>query len=188
MARENGVWLLTAVWLSAIGAGLWLWERYDTTPGAAGTPAALENAPTHRWQLTVFVHPRCPCSRATLVELAQLAAAAPDLSVRIRFVVPRGVGSGWAQGPLWVEAGRMPGVSVDLDPDGAQARLFGAETSGHAALTAPDGVVVFSGGLTPGRGRPGEGLARRAVLGWMRGRTGASTAPVFGCELLPPGA
>ncbi|AWM36499.1 RedB protein [Gemmata obscuriglobus] len=136
----------------------------------------------------MFVHPHCPCSRATLAELTQVTGAAPDLAVQMLFVVPYGVDSGWARGELWDQAARVPGARVALDLDGVQARLFGAETSGHATLTAPNGAVVFSGGLTPSRGRAGEGLARRAVLSWVRGGTGASTAPVFGCELLTPGA
>lgn len=186
MGRERAVWLAVAVWLSAVAGGLWAWERHDATPGAAGDAIAPPAAPG-RWTLTVFAHPKCPCARATLIELAELAPAVPELVVRVRIVVPPDPGLGWERGEAWAAAGRVAGADVAADPGGAEARRCGAETSGHAVLTGPDGAVAFRGGLTPGRGRPGPGAGRRAVVDWVSGRAGAPAAPVFGCELFAPG-
>lgn len=189
MVREGVMWLGATVWLSTIGAGLWLWERHDTTPGEARAPAlAPDDVAPRRWQLTVFIHPRCPCSRATFVELSELAREVPDLAVRVLFVLPSGANSDWTRGESWDAAKRVPGADVSSDAGGSQAERFGAETSGHAVLTAPDGTAVFRGGLTPARGRAGDSAGRRAVLGWVRDGTGAPAAPVFGCELFAHGA
>lgn len=192
MTRETAVWLVGAGWLAVIAGGFWAWERYDATPGAARSPQpepAVESEPrSERWRLTVFVHPRCPCSRAALDELAEIAHAAPDLATRVLFVLPPGVEPGWARGESWDEAGRIAGSERVVDSDGAEAVRLGAETSGHAVLTDPAGRAVFRGGLTQARGRAGESPGRRAVLDWVRGCPAAPSAPVFGCPLQAPGA
>ncbi|MBP3960459.1 hypothetical protein J8F10_34975 [Gemmata sp. G18] len=187
MAREIAVWLIGLVWLSAIAGGFWLWERYDATPGTVGaqTAAPDESAPGG-WCLTVFAHPRCPCTRATLGETAELVRAAPELSVRVLFVRPPDAPDGWEHGESWDLAARIPRTEVALDEAGAGAHRFGAETSGQAVLTDPAGRIVFRGGLTAARGRAGESAGRRAVLDWMSGHLAPARAPVFGCPLLTP--
>lgn len=188
MAREIGSWLIGSVWLSAIAGGFWALERYDSTPGAVSERApAVDEGAAGRWCLTVFAHPRCPCSRATWEGLTGITAAAPDLTVRVRFVLPPGTGFGWERGELWDAATRITGAEVAADVNGNEARRFGAETSGQAVLTDPSGRVVFRGGLTPARGRTGACAGRRAVLDWVEGRTGAARSPVFGCPLFTPG-
>ncbi|MBN9122744.1 MAG: hypothetical protein J0I06_26975 [Planctomycetes bacterium] len=187
MGREATIWAGTVVWLALALGGFWLWERHDATPGATGTPAAAADEPLgDRWRLTVFVHPRCPCGRASFEEAAELMRAAPELSVRVLFVCPPGAPDGWERGAGWDAATRLAGAEVARDADGAQARRFGAETSGFAVLADPNGRVVFRGGLTPARGRTGEGRGRRAVLAWLSSGSGEGTAPVFGCSLFDP--
>src|SRR5687768_13165432 len=66
------------IWLAASGAGLaWLWS-YSATPGesvpaSSDWPAAsrLQRSPG-KFTLVMFVHPECPCSRASLEELGKL--------------------------------------------------------------------------------------------------------------------
>ncbi|HUR53184.1 MAG TPA: hypothetical protein VMZ71_03580 [Gemmataceae bacterium] len=77
-------------------------------------------------------------------------------------------------------------MEVECDRDGATARKFGAETSGHAVLTDPTGRVVFRGGLTQARGRTGASEGRNAVTVWVSGGVGATVTPVFGCPLFAP--
>ena len=181
--RGVASWLFGSVWLSAVAGGFWAWERYDATPGPAGASTVATDATgAGNWRLTVFAHPRCPCTRATLAAAADIAGAAPEVGVRVLFVRPPGSPEGWERGDSWELATRIPGAEVACDTDTA-ARRFGAETSGHAILTDPSGRVVFRGGLTPARGRAGEGVGRRAVLDWVSGRSGPATAPVFGCPL-----
>jgi hypothetical protein len=183
MRREAVWWLIGIGWLAGIIGGLSAWERYDTTAGTAGQTQTANEADCGRWQLTVFVHPHCPCARATVGELAELLRLAPALSVRVVFVRPTGVPTGWERGELWDAAARLTGVELICDPDGAEARRVGAETSGHAVLANPAGRPVFRGGLTRARGREGENVGRRAVLDWFQGHAGAAEAPVFGCPL-----
>jgi hypothetical protein len=184
--REATVWVAGAAWLAAVLGGFWAWERYDTTPGGAGARAAPESGPAADWRLTVFAHPRCPCTRATLHAVAELASAGMPLSVRVVFVRPADRPEGWERGESWETAGRIAGVDLACDPAGAEARRFGAETSGHAVLTDPTGRVVFRGGLTRARGRTGESAGRRAVAEWVGTGSGVGSAPVYGCPLFAP--
>jgi hypothetical protein len=184
MGRDAACWVVGVAWLAAIVGGLWAWERYDTTGGPVGPPAvAPAETDAGRWRLTVFVHPHCPCARATVGELAELVRQVPDLAVRVVFVLPEGTADGWERGELWQAAARLPGAELGRDPDGREARRSGAGTSGHAVLTDPEGRMVFRGGLTRARGREGESVGRRAVRDWVAGRAGVAEAPVFGCPL-----
>ena len=181
MHRDAFWWVIGIAWLTAVAAGLWAWERYDTTAGSDQLAVVTATA-SARWQLIVFVHPHCPCARATVAELAEVRREVPDLTIRVVFVRPRGTTDGWERGRLWDAASRLPDVEVLID-DGTEARRLGAETSGIAVLAEPDGRIAFRGGLTRARGREGESGGRRAVRDWVHGDTGPTTAPVFGCPL-----
>lgn len=170
-----------AVWLAGVAAGFAVWDRYDATPGtqaaAAGEPGA---AP---WTLTLYAHPHCPCTRASLGELAELARdLPPGVRVRVVFVRPAGAEPGWERAASWDAAAAIPGVAVTCDADGDAARA-GAATSGHVVLTDAAGRVAFRGGLTRGRGRVGESAARRTILGVVAGERASGEAPVYGCPL-----
>lgn len=187
MKYEVGVWAVGALWLAAILAAGYVWERYDATPGPAEVPvAAAPIAKPSGWRLTVYVHPRCPCSRATIQQTIALAGECPHLSVRVVFVRPPNTPAGWERGELWEQAERLLGATVTCDVDGVEARSVGAETSGAAVLTDPTGQAVFLGGLTSSRGRDGEGAGRRVVRGWVRGEAAVASSPVYGCPLHTP--
>lgn len=186
MKRKFGIWVCSAFWLAAVVAACGVWERYEATPGVAGEPdTAFASEGVSGWRLTVFLHPKCPCSRETIRQVAALATDCPQLTVCVVFVRPIGTAPGWERGEAWSEAERL-GFIVECDPDGGAARSAGAETSGAAVLIDPSGRVVFHGGLTAGRGRSGECAGRRAVRGWVHGEAAADTAPVYGCPLHTP--
>ena len=187
MRREIAIWTLGLIWIALIAAGLWVWEEYDSTAGGMG-PTTLTAAatPIKSWQLNVFAHPHCPCTRATLSELAEILRRAPGLSSQVWFVRPAGMAHGWERGESWDTAARIPGVTVVTDPDGAEARRYGAKISGQAVLTGPTGQIEFRGGLTKARGRGGENSGRRAVLAWVEDNAGPTSTPVFGCDLFSP--
>src|SRR3954470_24947525 len=116
-----GIWGLGLV----VGApALW---RYSMTPGRSG------QAPTHwpatvpipfhpgRSTLVMLAHPRCPCTRASLSELARLTARG-DADVWVLFLRPEGAQAGWEKTSLWDTAAAIPGVHVLADMDGAAAR------------------------------------------------------------------
>ncbi|MBY0515037.1 MAG: hypothetical protein K2P78_14185 [Gemmataceae bacterium] len=185
MVRGALSWAVGGVWLAGAAVTFWAWERYETTPGAvAAASADVEPPSAGRWRLTVFLHPRCACNRATLGEVAEVAHAAPELAVRVVFVRPPGTPDGWERTELWDQATRIPGVGVAADPDGREAARSGAATSGYGVLTDPAGNVVFRGGMSRGRGRTGESAGRRAVLAWVRQNAGPAEVPAFGCELI----
>jgi hypothetical protein len=98
--------------------------------------------------------------------------------------MPAGADAAWTESDLWETAGRIPGVTVLADRDGADARRFGARTSGHALLFDNSGKLLFSGGITSARGHEGDNAGRSAILGLVEGRASdLATTPIYGCDL-----
>ena len=180
-------------WALAVGVGFAFAFRFEGTAGEAASapttwPAATSVLPAGggKSTLLLFAHPRCPCTRATLSELSLLLThEAAAVEARVLFVRPPGVELGWERSDLWETASRIPGLRVIADPDGAEARRFGAVVSGQVLLFAPDGSLRFSGGITASRGHQGDNPGRSAIEALLEGRPSTiSTTPVFGCRLL----
>lgn len=182
--------MLVGAWALSIAAGLVGLQRHAAvaaTPSRAA-PRWPDGAETPRDPtrptLLVFVHPGCPCTRATLRQLERLLAHhAGEAAVR---VLLRDDGDG---DPSRTTAGalasRLPGAVLARDPGGREARRFGAGTSGEVMLYARDGARAFRGGVTPGRGHEGDsegGAALEAALGGATSRE----ARVYGCDLEEP--
>jgi hypothetical protein len=167
-----------------------LW-RYSATPGEQSSfltawphGSALRLSP-HRPTLVMFLHPKCPCSRASVTELAvALTHAKGGLDAQVVFVQPAGTPDGWAGTDLWSQAGAMPGVTGRLDRDAAEAARFHAKTSGDTFVFAPDGRLLFHGGITTARGEEGDnpGLAAIEAIAARQSPPVAHT-PAFGCPL-----
>jgi hypothetical protein len=135
--------------------------------------------------LVMFIHPHCSCSRASLGELERLIAECQGrFRAHLLFIQPDGTPAGWADTDLWRRAAAIPGANVSLDAAGAEARRFGSETSGHVVLYAPDGRLLFHGGITIARGHEGDSPGRAALRSLLRGEdTTPALVPVFGCAL-----
>lgn len=135
--------------------------------------------------LVVFAHPRCPCSRASVGELALIMAKARgQVQARVWFYRPAGMPEDWAHTDLWHSASAIPGVSVAGDEGGAEAARFHATVSGQTLLYRGDGRRLFNGGITSARGHSGDNAGRSAVLALLQGHTfQAVETPVFGCAL-----
>lgn len=167
LLRQRKCMALLAVWMACVLIGMyWMW-RYESTPGAAETtqgvwPMASAIVPaTDRPTLLMFLHPQCPCSRASLTELKEiLAECAGPLDVRILFYQPSGVSDAWWQTDIYALALTVPGARVSLDRDLAEGHCFGARTSGHTVLFTSDGRQQFAGGITAGRGHVGQNAGR----------------------------
>jgi hypothetical protein len=134
----------------------------------------------------MFLHPRCPCSRASLRELARVMAQVGDrLDVLVVFFQPDDEPNAWARTDLWTAATLIPGVRIATDVGGKTASRFGAATSGQVLLYDAAGRLLFSGGITAGRGHEGDNLGRRAVMSLVRGTEPAeNSCQVFGCPIL----
>ncbi|MBX9628827.1 MAG: hypothetical protein K2X82_33845 [Gemmataceae bacterium] len=184
MRTEAAVWGGLGAWLTAVAVGFGLFHGYDATPGPAAAAASNESAGTGSWQVVLYAHPHCPCTRASLAELAEIVARGPHgMVTEVVFVRPPGTPPGWERGTNWGAAGRLTGVNVRLDEGGVEARRAGAAASGLTVVTDPTGAVVYRGGISPARGRPGDNPGRRAVLAALRGEPAGPPAPVYGCPL-----
>ncbi len=192
--RAVGPWAAATAWAAACGTGLVGLGRYAATPGAAAPAAdwpagvAVDRAAAGD-TLVMAIHPKCPCSRATIDNLAVLMAHCPPGRVRAvaLFVRPAGVPAGWERTGLWDAAAAIPGVTVVADDGGRAATAFGAATSGQAVLFDPAGHRLFGGGLTPGRGHAGDCGGTDAVAAIANGgRADVDRTPVFGCPLSAP--
>ncbi|MGE0528432.1 MAG: RedB protein [Bdellovibrionales bacterium] len=186
--------LLLFAWISLIGTGYWSLFLYSNT---AGSPAAAQT----NWPgesvlkpqpglatLVVFAHPHCPCSKATVGELARLMPYVGNKAkIFVTFFKPKTRPLGWAQGSLWRDAAAIPGAEVTLDEDGTEAEKFGAKTSGQVFLYGADGKLVFQGGITPERGHMGDSDGRLAIISFLEtGHVEKSSTPVFGCSIRNP--
>lgn len=195
--------LLVVTWVAAVAFGMKVLLDYQVRPGtAAQAPAAWPAAsalphtagtPT----LVLMAHPRCPCTRATLGELERVVADTHGvLDVDVLFVIPRGFAAAWAHADLWRRAAAIPGVRLIEDPEGREARRFGAFTSGQALLYDAAGQLTFAGGITPGRGHEGDNAGRDAIVASVerrgtpvapRSNTQPYETPVYGCALASSG-
>jgi hypothetical protein len=182
-------------WAGSVFFGMAGMVRYQMTPTVA---AAANVQVPRRWPdrcalvrdagkftLVMALHPQCPCSQASVQELAELRARTGDrLSIVVMFIVPAGAPADWLDTILWKRANDVPGVRVIADHDGTESRRFGATTSGQVALYDPRGNLRFTGGITDGRGHQGDNAGLEAIVDLMHDRMPhIDTTPVYGCSL-----
>jgi hypothetical protein len=176
--------------------GLWVVWAYDNRPGAAANPPQEWPSETtlvsaaDRATLVLVLHPQCDCSQATVGELAEVLARAPKHpKTYVLFLRPAGFSSGWVQTDLWRTAASLPDATVLRDDDGAEARRFGAETSGQTLLYDKRGTLVFSGGITGSRGHAGENAGQASLSALLNdGHSDRKGTSVFGCPLFASGS
>ena len=169
------LYAVTLTWgvMVVLGLGaLWL---YATSPGNSGEIAPLwPRTSSQRWDesrptLLVFAHPKCPCTRATIDELAWIMTRCNDqVTCRIYFMQPESESEEWGKTSTWHAASAIPGVEVYFDPENQEATAFGAETSGHAMLFDTGGRLMFQGGITPSRGHRGDNVGCNQIVALVR--------------------
>jgi hypothetical protein len=182
--------LFAILWIATVAFGLRTLFHYENTPGRVGAlppawPASQIERSNDRLTLIMVAHPHCPCTRASVGELAQIMARLQEkVAAYVLFVRPKEAGRDWEDTDLRRSAEAIPGVKVLLDPDGVEARRFGAETSGHTQLFGTDGRLLFSGGITASRGHAGDNAGETAIVALVNNQTPARTETlVFGCAL-----
>ena len=182
---------LGATWIAALAFGGHALFKYETTPGAIGLVAAnwpaISVVPRQpdKPTLLMLAHPHCPCTRASMGELAQVMAHAfGKVNAYVLFAKPRGAGPDWDDTDLRRSAAAIPGVTVLTDENGTEAARFGAETSGHTLVFDRSGTLVFSGGITASRGHAGSNEGENAILAVLNEQQPDRVrTPVFGCSL-----
>lgn len=184
-----------ALWLPAVAYGINVMWSYATQPGHPASPprfwpsnVQVEQA-KGRFTLLMFAHPQCECTRATLGELAILMAHTNgQLDADVFFYLPPGEDGAWARTDLWRAAAAIPNVHPFEDRDADMAKHFGVFTSGQALLYSSDGLLLFSGGITPFRGHAGDNAGRSTVTALVQGvvptwKNSPVVTRVFGCSL-----
>ncbi len=136
----------------------------------------------------MLAHPHCPCTRASVGELARLMTRCEGLlTARVLFFEPPDAPEGWVRTDLWRSAAAIPGVDVLEDESGVEAGRFGATTSGQTVLYDVNGRLLFRGGITGARGHAGDNAGRSAIVSLLTGGTaGRMETSVFGCALQAP--
>jgi hypothetical protein len=192
MSRK-AIWLAAALALWGL-CGVIAWGAlmlFQQTPGVSAHapsqwPDSANIRPTPgRAQLVVFVHPRCPCTRSTLVELKELVEnATTPVDVHLLYYRPAGTEKDWLRTDLWDFAATISNAVVNEDVDGALAQCFGVKTSGQVLYYDARGRLLLATGITAGRGGSGGSRGRDAVAALLAGRTPSTNhTPVFGCPL-----
>jgi hypothetical protein len=159
--------------------------NYQMIPGSQTPgPAKIVTAKVPKKpKLMLFLHPKCPCSRATVEELDRLhAATAGRFDVNVFFVGPAIAKSSWTESKLVARARTIPGAEIVYDAGGKLAKQYGALTSGQTFVFDTSGKRVFQGGLTASRGHEGDNPGRASLEQYVAtGKIAATQTPVFGC-------
>jgi hypothetical protein len=177
--------------MTAIAFGLRALLNYENAAGKIGTvpptwPVQSTIAlATSGKTLVMLAHPHCPCTRASVGELAQIMARVQgNVRAYVLFLKPQNSGADWDDTSLRQSAAKIPGVTVITDVDGAEARRFGAETSGHTLLFDSTGRLLFNGGITGSRGHAGDNVGESAIVSLTKSDAAEHTKTrVFGCSL-----
>ena len=199
MNLKKGRIILVSAWVSwalvtALGVGV-LWS-YQNAPGLSASPPSAWpvdssiSPATQRATLVMLAHPHCPCTRASIGELARLMAQTHGrLTAYVLFLKPAGSPDEWEKSDLWQSAARIPDVNVVLDDNGVEARRFHAVTSGQTVVYDRTGQLLFSGGITRSRGHSGDNAGLSAIVSILNaGQADQTETAVFGCPLYDSGA
>ncbi len=155
---------------------------YDTKPGKqpVGEPG-LRAADPGRWTLLMVVHPDCPCTKASLRNLAAIVETT-RLPLKVQIVAAMPQRYDGPKSNLTLARGIPKATVTVLDADVAIQR-HGALTSGHLFVFDPDRRLVYSGGVTPARGAEDATSSIRWFRALVEQRAVASSAPTYGCSL-----
>ncbi len=187
--------------LWAIGTfGAWVWAtNYEFTAYSGNEQSAVANQWPESTQLQrasdgptllFFVHPRCPCTRASVHELGRVLTGTglpheqqPKLIVIAS--VPKNASDEWTDTTTLRQASELPKSEIFWDIGGKESNRFAMVTSGAVCLYGRDGYLLFSGGVTASRGHEGDSVGGEVL---RRCLTEGSlqppkSTPVFGCRI-----
>lgn len=192
ISMKSVLFLCVIFWLSLAVTGVLYLARIEATaaPGEVLYPSVFPSESKllpedGRPTLIFFAHPKCPCTRAGLRELARLMAEIDGkVTAYVVFLQPKGVEAAWTLTDSFHAASAIPNVQVVTDKDEQETTLFNARTSSITLLYDRDKNLRFDGGLTLARGHEGSSPGRNAIFDIVTSDTSRSVAsPVFGCPL-----
>ena len=183
---------IAVCWVCGVVASVVAVERYSNRDGST-TP--LELVWPQESQLTlspdtltalIFAHPKCPCTQATVQEFQRIEARHPRaFDTIVVFPVTPAQEAAWRDTRLVRDAKQIQSATVVFDRGGVEARQFRCAVSGQVLLFAPDGHLLFSGGVTPARGHEGNNGGQEAFEHQVENPDSPPlTFPVFGCGLV----
>lgn len=192
------VYAAVFVW-SIAALGVWLWMTvyaFETDEPAgnfrnAGWPKSSRvSRADNRSTLLFFIHPRCPCTRASVAELEKLLTGdvlreqqLPEVVVVA--VIPSQASAEWRDSKTIQRAMQLPNAALFWDYGGKESKLFGAVASGTVMFFGADGRRTFAGGVTAMRGHEGNNVGSQrlhATLMQSQDRP-LEVIPTFGCRL-----
>jgi hypothetical protein len=189
-----------AVWLAAVAVAYWSIEHYEfaTTDSSAAefadhwpNDSKLPRQANHS-TLVLFLHPKCPCSRASLSEIERLftsidgpAKTRPDFVVNV--TVPQTASEDWLQTATLERVKAIADARIYVDWGGVEAAKFGATTSGFVMLFGENGSRQYAGGVTESRGHEGDNAGRNSLARILCHEIEmVEGIPAFGCRLCLP--
>ena len=184
-----------ALWIGVAGVGLYAVAAHGAAPGRP--PATPEHLSTTlrtpgRATLVMATHPHCPCTRASLRELARVLSKSPD-AVDVVILLSGARQRDRIAEELRAMAAGLPGSPRVIDDfGGVEAARLGAHTSGTVVFFDRTGTLRFSGGITASRGHEGGSAGADAVSALLleesrreprRSASDLTAAPVYGCKI-----
>ena len=145
---------------------------------------------TEKNNLVIFIHPKCPCSKASLNELNRLLSQYPDFfnsqAVFVKVDTNKEANSddSLEQRSLWQKAKKISKLNTLVDGGGKEAKLFSVKSSGRVLIYNQDSKLIFAGGLTAARGMEGDNIGKKRIISYIKGTNiEFFTTPSFGCSL-----
>jgi hypothetical protein len=193
--KPSGIFrYLSIAWVILVAGGAFSLAKYGATPASHvihdinGKLPRLFGAGSDRMTLVMFVHPKCPCSDASIAEFSELMERCGNrVNAQVVVFQPSGQPDDWSRTSLVHSASEIPGVQVRADLDASIARTCGAQTSGDVLLYDKAGRVIFEGGITGSRGHVGDNNALetlcKLILAPIPSSAPAVHEPVFGCAI-----
>ena len=124
------------------------------------------------FSLVMAVHPKCPCTRASVAELNKLMLGWGRRVHAIALVTkPFELPDLWSESDVTARLREIPNVEVVRDFGGAKADAFGAEQLRADAALRRRGRLVLEGGITALRGHEGPSIGGEALKQLVAGTT-----------------
>jgi hypothetical protein len=185
-----------ALWLAACFIGSYVAMSMDFRPGRLGArraswpPASAMARSSTTDTIVMFLHPRCPCTRASVAQLLATVNAHPGATLLVSLFAPPASADerAWLQGDdARAIRAAVPDAALIPDRGGVEARRFGAQTSGTTLVYDRAGREIFRGGITDRRGGRGDNPGLQRLAKTLREHADVAPgepSPVFGCPIV----